>query len=275
MESISRAVSSSIPDMVGTPLERLEATLGSYPSLIIAFSGGVDSSVVAAAAHRVKGNRAMAVTLKGPSIPSRDLAMAREVVKVIGIRHVELSIDQLTDGRYAENPSNRCYFCRSMEGEKLTAIAKEMGLEAIVDGVHKDDLVADRPGLQAMSEWKVRHPLVEAGLSKEDVRAVARELGLPNSNSPSNSCLSSRVAHGEAISQDLLDKIDLAEDYVVSLGFEQVRVRVKGGEARVQVAKDEVPRLMEATVWESVKGRLFLIGFRSVVPDPEGYKSGG
>jgi uncharacterized protein len=261
--------------MVGTPLERLEATLGAYPSLIVAFSGGVDSSVVAAAAQRVKGHKAMAVTLRGPSTPTRDLAMAREVVKVIGIRHLEVPIDQLTDEKYAENPSNRCYFCRCMEGEKLAMLAREMGVEAIVDGVHKDDLMTDRPGLKAMAEWRVRHPLVEAGLNKEEVRSVARELGLPNSEMPSNSCLSSRIAHGEGISQEVLDRVDVAEDYVVSLGFKQVRVRVKGGEARVQVDRLEVPQLMVPHVWESVKGRLLLLGFRSVVPDPEGYKSGG
>lgn len=247
-------------------MRRLGEILEEYPSVLVAFSGGVDSSVVAAAAHDVKGANAVAVTLKGPSLPTRDLKSARAVARLIGIRYLEVEIDQLSSREYTANPSNRCYFCRKVEGGQLRALATRLGIPTIVDGVHLDDLSTDRPGLQAMQEWDIRHPLVEAGLGKREVRAIAAAFGLPNHDAPSNSCLASRVAHGEPISAALLTQIDRAEEFVGSLGFARVRVRVRGRHANVEVGVEEETRLVVPATWERVRSHLEGLGFVEVAP---------
>ena len=251
-------------------LARLEGVIGRYPSVLIAFSGGVDSSVVAAAAYRRLGNRAQAITLRGPSLPSRDARMAEQVASKIGMPHRVLAIDQLTSSEYAANPINRCYFCRAMEGELLQGLATQLGVAAVLDGVHRDDMREDRPGLRAMDERSVRHPLLEAGLGKGEVRAIARDLGLPNHDTPSDSCLASRVAQGQRIDGATLARVDRAEEFLAELGFTDIRVRVQGGDARVVVGADEVPRLASAETWEHVREKLISLGFSSVIMDPTG-----
>jgi pyridinium-3,5-biscarboxylic acid mononucleotide sulfurtransferase len=256
-------------------LDSLEQTIAPLKSVVVALSGGVDSAVVAAAARRALGDRALAVTLGGPAVPMEEIGRARDVARHIGIRHRIVNLDPTQDERYANNPANRCYFCRSQEGALLALVAKNEGFQSVVDGIHRDDLGDDRPGIQAMNEHGVHHPLLEAGLGKEDVRRLARELDLPNWDSPSNSCLASRVAHGELILPELLARVDLAETFLRELGFRQVRVRTSHGAARVEVGRDEVPRFADSALRTAISERLRSLGFSQVDFDPEGYRPGG
>jgi uncharacterized protein len=256
-------------------LTSLEEVLQKYPRVLVSLSGGIDSSVVAAVAARAKGDDALAVTLTGPSLPTRDMTQARSVAERAGIRLLVVPFDPLSDPDYVSNTSSRCYFCRRQEGHRLFEIAQEMGFEAVADGVHKDDLGTDRPGLKAMDELGMRHPLVEAGMGKADVRAVGKELGLPNWETPSNACLASRVIHGTPIRATDLSRIDQAEEYLTALGFPLVRVRTNGTMARVEVAGSDLERLADPTVWDNVLAQLNRLGFASVAPFPVAYASGG
>lgn len=256
-------------------LPRLEEALRGSGSVLVAMSGGVDSAVVAAAAHRVLGPRALAVTLRGPAVPREEVERAAAVARAIGVAHRFVELDPTNDDRYASNPTNRCYFCRSQEGSALVDLARREGFVAVVDGIHRDDLGDDRPGVRAMDERGVRHPLLEAGLGKSDVRAIAKELGLPNWDTPSNSCLASRVAHGELIRPELLARIDEAETYLRAQGFRQVRVRTSHGSARIEVGAEETPRFRDPTLTSAVLAHLLSLGFSEVIVDPRGYRPGG
>lgn len=256
-------------------LKRLEETIRGYPSVLVSLSGGVDSSLVATVASSVKGNDSVAVTLVGPSMPSRDRRMARRVAQVSGIKHIEVEVDHTEDSAYAENPVNRCYYCRRFEGERLYDEAQKLGFKVIADGVHLDDLGQDRPGIRAMDEWRMRHPLVEARLRKAEIRLLARTLGLPNYNEPAGACLSSRVAHGELITPKKLAMIDSAEDYISSMGFRTVRVRVANGVASVEVSPEDVARLSGSTLWDDVTDHMHSIGFSIIASAPREYRKGG
>ncbi|MFZ0831213.1 MAG: ATP-dependent sacrificial sulfur transferase LarE [Thermoplasmata archaeon] len=250
----------------------IEARLSAGGPTLVALSGGVDSSVVAMLAHRALGAKSVAVTLTGPAVSSEELGSARAVARRIGIRHVVLTSDPLSDDRYAENPTNRCYFCRNHEGDLLRKWGTENSVEVYLDGIHVDDLGDDRPGLQAMNEHGFRHPLAEAGWSKMEVRAFARSEGLPNWERPSNACLASRITHGQLITVPLLERVGRAEEWLAARGFRRVRVRVVGDHARVEVGSDEVPRLLEATNAEPLREALLGFGFASVEIDPAGYR---
>lgn len=246
--------------------------LATRGAALVALSGGVDSSVVALLAHRALGSRAVAVTLSGAAVSSREVESATEVARAIGIRHVVLRSDPLSDARYAANPTNRCYFCRTQEGGLLRAWGEQHAVELYLDGVQADDLTDDRPGLQAMNEHGFRHPLAEAGWRKEHVRAFARQEGLPSWDRPSNACLASRIAHGQQITAPLLNRVAQAEEWLFLRGFRRARVRVSGEHARVEVDPAEVPRLQSTTTAESLREALLALGFASVEIDPNGYR---
>lgn len=253
----------------------LESAVRAHASAVVAFSGGVDSAVVAAAAQRALGERALAVTIIGPAVPLEEVQRASLVARAIGVRHRLVRHDPTQDDRYAANPADRCYFCRGMEGRLLAAIAEEEGYAAILDGIHLDDLGDDRPGLRAMNELGVRHPLLECKVGKQEVRAFARALGLPNAETPSNSCLASRIQHGERVTPELLARVEAAEIIVRRRGFRQVRVRTSQGAARVEVGKDELPRLRDPELRHDLERALLGLHFVSVEFDPEGYRPGG
>jgi pyridinium-3,5-biscarboxylic acid mononucleotide sulfurtransferase len=237
---------------------------------LVALSGGVDSSVVALLAYRALGPDAVAVTLTGPAVAPEELESATNVAHAIGIAHVVLASNPLTDSRYAENPSNRCYFCRNHEGDLLRVWGQEHAIEAYLDGVQLDDLGDDRPGLRAMNEHGFQHPLVEAGWTKADVRAFARSESLPTWDRPSNACLASRVGHGQKITAPLLEQVARAEEWVTGRGYRRVRVRVAGTLARVEVAPEEVPSLLSEA--GPLTAALTQLGFSSVEIDPNGYR---
>jgi len=265
----------TVPPALGrTPesaAEIVSRLAGDRPALV-ALSGGVDSAVVACLAYRARGAHAIAVTLTSPAVSSEEFESAARVARAIGIRHVRLTSDPLSDARYAENPPNRCYFCRNHEGGLLRAWGKDHEVELYLDGIHLDDLGDDRPGLQAMNEHGFRHPLAEAGWHKTDVRSLARSAGLPSWDRPSNACLASRIPHGQRITVPWLDRVAKAEEWVSARGYRRVRVRVSDGHARVEVDPEEVPRLSADADAIPLRQALADLGFVSVEIDPKGYR---
>lgn len=254
------------PDSADAIVGRLS---GAGPA-IVALSGGVDSSVVALLAHRALGPKALAITLTGPAVSSAEVEAATLVARKIGLSHLLLRSDPLTDPGYAENPTNRCYYCRAHEGALLLDWGSRHGYVAYLDGVHLDDLGEDRPGLRAMDEHGFRHPLVEGAWGKQEVRSFARTTGLPNWDRPSNACLASRIVHGQAITHSVLEQVARAEEWVSARGYRRVRVRVSGRHARVEVDADEVSDLEAES--DALRDELLKLGFVSVEVDPTGYR---
>lgn len=254
---------------------RSEAELAGWlaggPVTVVALSGGVDSAVVAALAHRAAPDRLWAVTLTGPAVGAAELERAQAVARAVGLRHVLLPVDPLAVEGYRTNPSNRCYFCRSTEATALRAFGARVGAGRFVDGVHRDDLADDRPGLRALAEAGFEHPLLWAGWGKAEVRATARRIGLPNWDAPSESCLASRVPHGTPIAEELLARIAAAEAALHQRGYGRVRVRVEGPGARVEVDAEQLPRLLAPAETAAVVRELQQRGFAPVRIDPKGY----
>lgn len=258
--------------------EAPEAILGRLRSggpALVALSGGVDSAVVAALAFDALGAQARAATLVGPAISQEETGWARRIAGEIGIDHVLLEADPLSEPSYRANGPDRCYYCRSVEGGVLARWAADHGSRQLIDGAHLDDLGEDRPGLRAMAKAGFSHPLIEARWRKTDVRRYAEERGLSNSDRPSNACLASRIATGEPVSAPLLHRIERAEAVLVARGFRQVRVRVSNGTARVEVDPRELPLLFVPATADSIRAQLEALGFRSVELDPTGYRRGG
>lgn len=255
--------------------EEVVAWIRTEGAAVVAMSGGVDSSLVASLAFSALADRAVAVTLTGPAVAASEVERAGTVARTIGIRHVELPVDPLGRPEYRANGPDRCYHCRSVETESLRAFGSRNGSEQYLDGIHVDDLADDRPGLRAMEEARFRHPLLWAGWGKRYVREEARRRGLPNWDLPSDACLASRVFRGEAITPELLRRVEAAESLVRELGFRRVRVRVRAGGARVEVDPAEVDRLRVEPEASELTARIARLGFDPVVLDPRGYRGGG
>lgn len=242
--------------------------------LVVALSGGVDSTVVADLALRALGpDRVLAVTLVGPATAEDERRAAEEAARQLRLRHRLVRVDPLGVEGYRENPSNRCFFCRTVEASALLRVASQEGGGVIVDGVHLDDEHDDRPGLRAMNAAGVEHPLIWGGWRKADVRAYARAHRLANAERPSEACLASRISHGLAISAGVLRRVEAAEAAIRALGFRRVRVRVdRLTSARVEVDPDEVDRLLARRTAASVQRALGALGFEEVALDPRGYR---
>ncbi len=253
-----------------TPSEVVLRIAAGGPALV-ALSGGVDSSLVAALAVEALGPSAVAVTLAGPAVGRAEVEAARSAALAVGIAHEVVPVDPLERPEYRANPTNRCYFCRSVETASLLAFGRGRGLVQFLDGVHVDDLSDDRPGLRAMDEAGFFHPLAWAGWTKADVRVEARVRDLPNWDRPSDACLSSRVAHGDPITAELLHRVEAAEAVLLGRGFRRVRVRVRANGARVEVDPGEVARLSTEPLATEVVRELRALGFDPVSVDPRGY----
>jgi len=242
--------------------------------ILVALSGGVDSGLVAKIAHDAVGAAALAVISDAESLPRRDLDEALRAAEEIGIAVRTVPVSELANAAYAANPRDRCYFCRTELGEALRPIAGDLGFDVIADGVNASDFGDHRPGIRAMDEAGFWHPLAEFGLGKEEVRALARRFGLSFADRPSNSCLSSRIAYGEVITMEKLQRVEAAEEAIKALGFRVVRVRSHEGLARIEVPREDLPRLASPDVAEQVQRALRAAGFLYVTVDLGGYRSG-
>jgi uncharacterized protein len=253
-------------------LQELKSIIAGCGSAVIAFSGGVDSSLVCAIAHEVLGDRALAITAVSPTYPPGEIDVARKVAEQIGIEHIVISTNELDDSNFTSNPFERCYFCKSELLRKLNEIREEYGYRNILDGSNKDDLSDFRPGLRAAKEFGVISPLALAGLSKEEVRRLAAGYDLPNADKPSTPCLASRIPFGSEITPERLKRIAKAEGFLHSLDFRVVRVRDHGDLARVEVGRDELRKAFELR--GEIAENLKQLGYAFVTLDLEGYRSG-
>ncbi len=258
-------------------MERLDALVGHLASLesaIVAFSGGTDSTLVAWAAYRALGGKALAVTARSESLSPADAEAAQELARRIGIAQLEISYSELAIPGYAENTPDRCYVCKGELFSRLGALARERGYAAVLDGTNADDTSDYRPGRRAAAELSVRSPLAELGWPKAQVREALKALDLPVWDKPSSPCLSSRVPYGEAITAEKLDQIGRAEAALRELGFRELRVRHHGSTARIELPKAEIARVLSNGLAEEIVRRVRAAGFAFVALDLEGLRSG-
>jgi uncharacterized protein len=256
-------------------LEKLRHELGDMRSVLVAFSGGIDSSFVLKIAHEQLGSRALGVTAISPTFPASELAHATRVAAEIGARHEIVQTDQLAIPSFVQNDTSRCFHCKTDLFRLLDGLREPRASRWIADGTNLDDLGDNRPGIKAAREWNVRSPLVEAELSKSDIRALAKELGLSNWDKPAAACLSSRIPHGISITVDKLRNVEQAEEVLLTEGFRQVRVRDHGEIARIELSQEEFERLNDSERRRRISTRLREIGFRFVCVDLQGYRPGG
>ena len=257
-----------------TSVEQLEDRIRSLESCVVAFSGGVDSSLVAALAARALGERALAVTAVSPALATGELDGACGVATAIGIRHETITTAELAREGYRRNERDRCYHCKTELYDSLSALAGRRGFAAVLSGANADDLGDWRPGLQAAEEHGVVHPLLEAGVGKDDVRRLARELGVPSADKPASPCLASRIPYGIAVDPAALAQIDRAELALKSLGYRVLRVRHHGDVGRVELAADELPRALTPHGRAEVVAAVVAAGYREAEVTETPFRSG-
>jgi len=255
--------------------EQLLRYIGNYEGCLVAFSGGVDSSVVAKAAHLVLADRALAVTGKSPSLAAGELEQAVELAGLIGIQHEVVITDEFNNPRYTQNDASRCYYCKSELYSLLDQLLARVGFDVVFSGANAEDLSDYRPGLQAAREHNVCNPLADCGFDKDDVRGLASYWELPVWDKPAMPCLSSRVAYGEEVTPQRLAMIDQAEQVLRAEGCSTVRVRYHRGDlARLEVSLEELERLSQFPLRETLVEQLTAIGFKFVTIDLAGFRSG-
>lgn len=253
-------------------LNKLRAIMHECDSVLVAYSGGVDSALVMAIAHRELGERALACIGVSPSYPTREMRDAVKLAEQIGVPYRLVNTAEYLDANYAANPTNRCYFCKSELHDRLKKVASEEGWQMVLDGNNSSDLGDYRPGMEAARERGVRSPLIEANVSKAEVRELAHYLGLPVWDKPAMACLSSRVPHGTAITPELLRQIESAEDVLVDLGFRQFRVRHHNELARIELPAEDFPQALAQHT--ALVAGIRAAGYRFVTLDLAGFRSG-
>ena len=253
-------------------LHQLKNYIKELGSVVVAFSSGVDSTFLLKTVHDVLGDQCMAVTAMSCSFPKRELEEAKAFCEKEGIRHTIVESEEWEIEGFCQNPKNRCYLCKQELFEKIGKIAKEEGFAAVAEGSNMDDNGDYRPGLQAVAELGVKSPLRHCNLYKADIRALSREMGLPTWEKQSFACLSSRFVYGETISKEKLGMVDQAEQLLLDLGFHQLRVRIHGKMARIEVMPEEFQKLLENR--EQIVAKLKEYGFTYVTMDLQGYRMG-
>jgi len=254
--------------------ERLQEILRGMGGILVAYSGGVDSTLLMKVAQDVLGDRAVGVLASSELYPSTEIEAAREVAHAMGFRLINIRANELDNAAFVQNAPDRCYHCKIELIRKLKQIATEEGLAWVAHGANADDLHDYRPGQKAAEELGARAPLQEAGLTKAEIRELSKQLGLPTWDKPSSACLASRFPYGTQITPEALRQIDEAEKLLRSLGFRQVRVRHHGTVARIEIGPEELPRLLSPDLRKLVADRLKELGYLYVTVDIEGYRTG-
>src|SRR5262247_3103115 len=253
---------------------RLQSLLGSYDSLLVAFSGGADSAYLAWAATAARGASVLCVTADSPSYPDHHRQLALRVAREFGLRHELIRTSELDRPEYRANPTNRCYYCKHELYTVLTKMAADRGFAVIADGSNADDRGDYRPGRQAAREFGVRSPLDEIGLAKADIRELSRRAGLPTWDEPASACLSSRIPYHSEVTDEKLRIIERAEQALRALGFRVCRVRHHDALARIEIGRDEMPRALDPDLAARIVAAIQALGYRQVTIDPRGYRMG-
>jgi len=255
-------------------LNKLKANIKKMGSLVVAFSGGVDSTFLLNVAVGVLGENVIAVTAKSSTYPEREFKEAQAFANSIGVRHIVIISEELEIEGFSENPVNRCYFCKHELFEKIQDVAKQNNMQYVADGSNIDDLGDYRPGMQAVKELEVVSPLKEVKMTKDDIRILSKEMGLLTWDKQAFACLASRFPYGQKITKEKLEMIDKAEQYLLDLGFKQVRVRHHGDLARIEVGGQEIGRFFNEDLMGNVYTAFKKIGFTYVSLDMKGYRTG-
>jgi uncharacterized protein len=250
----------------------LDKKIAGYGPMLIAFSGGIDSTLLAARAREVLGKKSHCVLLDSPVVPRAAIEQAKKIAEDLDLHLDIITVPQMDDVEFCKNTQDRCYHCKKISAGFLKKKAAELGYACIADGINVSDLGEHRPGLVASTEEGILHPFIEAGITKQDIRDIARECGLPTWQKPSAACLASRIPYGDAITMEKLCKIEVAEAYLAAQGFSQLRVRLHGNIARIEIPNEDTGKLMMIRSEIAVKLKSF--GFSYVTLDLEGYRSG-
>lgn len=264
----------AMDDLLRHKLDSLQENLRQRGSLAVAFSGGVDSTFLLKVAHDMLGGKVMAVTARSPALPGRELGEAERFARELGAEHMVVQTDEFALSDYVNNPVDRCYFCKREIFTRILAVAAQHGLSFVADGSNVDDRGDYRPGMRALQELGVVCPLSEAGLGKQEIRILSRQMGLPTWDKPALACLSSRIPYGQKITREKIASIEKAETFLRDLGFRQVRVRHHGDIARIEVAEQERDRFFDTALMDRVVDTVKQYGFSYVTLDLQGYRTG-